>query len=256
MIAGQGTLGLELVEQLPEGPGTVVVPVGGGGLASGVAIALAALRPELRVVGVQAAACAPLAGHAPTGATIADGIAVKHPGELTGAIVRELVDELVVVDDEEISQALVLLLERAKLVVEGAGAAPDRRARRRARPGRGAGLRGARRRERRRDDAQLRHPPRPHLLGTPPRGLAADPRPARPARPRRRPARAERANVLAIEHHREGRRIGVLETEAELTLETRGEEHSQLVIRALAEAGYTVRRLQLASGTAERIPAA
>ena len=124
VIAGQGTLGLELVDQLPEGPGTVVVPVGGGGLVSGVAIALAALRPELRVVGVQAAACAPLAGYEPTGATIADGIAVKHPGELTGAIVAELVDELVVVDDEEISQALVLLLERAKLVVEGAGAAP------------------------------------------------------------------------------------------------------------------------------------
>ena len=90
VIAGQGTLGLELADQLPEGPGTVVVPVGGGGLVSGIAIALAALRPELRVVGVQAADCAPLAGHAPTGATIADGIAVKQPGTLTGAIVREL----------------------------------------------------------------------------------------------------------------------------------------------------------------------
>ena len=80
VIAGQGTLGLELAEQLPPGPGTVVIPVGGGGLASGIAIALRALRPELALVGVQAAACAPFAGRAPIGPTIADGIAVKYPG--------------------------------------------------------------------------------------------------------------------------------------------------------------------------------
>jgi len=120
----QGTLGLELAEQLPPGPGTVVIPVGGGGLAAGVAIGLRALRPELSLVGVQAAACAPFAGRAPTGPTIADGIAVKVPAELTSAILRDLLDEVVVVDDEAISQAIVLLLERSKLTVEGAGAAP------------------------------------------------------------------------------------------------------------------------------------
>src|SRR5204863_4208752 len=120
----------ELAEQiaadqdLSSGRTTVVIPVGGGGLAAGIAIALRALRPELRLVGVQAAACAPLAGLAPTGPTIADGIAVKHPGALTSAILGELLDEIVVVDDTAISQAIVLLLERAKLVVEGAGAAP------------------------------------------------------------------------------------------------------------------------------------
>ena len=108
VIAGQGTLGLELAEQLPPGPGTVVIPVGGGGLASGIAIGLRALRPELSLVGVQAAACAPFAGLAPTGPTIADGIAVKYPAELTSAILRDLLDEVVVVDDEAISQAIVL----------------------------------------------------------------------------------------------------------------------------------------------------
>ena len=244
VIAGQGTLGLELVDQLPEGPGTVVVPVGGGGLVSGVAIALAALRPELRVVGVQAAACAPLAGYEPTGATIADGIAVKHPGELTGAIVAELVDELVVVDDEEISQALVLLLERAKLVVEGAGAAPIAALVAGRVPGEGfacAVLAGGN------VDATTLNSVIRHGMTSSGRHLVISllipDRPGQLARVVGLLA-AERANILAIEHHREGRRIGVLETEAELTLETRGEEHSQLVIRALAEAGYTVRRLR------------
>ena len=124
VVAGQGTLGLELAEQLPAGPCTVVIPIGGGGLAAGIAIGLRALRPELSLVGVQAAQCAPFAGRAPVGPTIADGIAVKYPAELTSAILRDLLDEVVVVDDEAISQAIVLLLERSKLVVEGAGAAP------------------------------------------------------------------------------------------------------------------------------------
>jgi threonine dehydratase len=244
VIAGQGTLGLELADQLPEGPGTVVVPVGGGGLVSGVAIALAALRPELRVVGVQAAACAPLAGRTPTGATIADGIAVKQPGTLTGAIVAELVDELVVVDDEEISQALVLVLERAKLVVEGAGAAPVAALVAGRIPGSGpacALLAGGN------VDATTLNQVIRHGLTASGRHLVVSllipDRPGQLARIVGLLA-SERANILAIEHHREGRRIGVLETEAELTLETRGEEHSQIVIRTLAEAGYTVRRLR------------
>ena len=122
VIAGQGTIGLELVEQLPEVE-TVVIPVGGGGLASGIGLTLRALRPEIRLVGVQAAACAPFAGGTQFGYTIAEGIAVKHPGELTSSLLGGLLESVVTVTDEEISQAIVLLTERAKLVVEGAGAA-------------------------------------------------------------------------------------------------------------------------------------
>ena len=85
VIAGQGTIGLELVEQLPELE-TVVIPIGGGGLASGIGLTLRALRPDVRLVGVQAAACAPLAGGTQFGYTIAEGIAVKHPGELTSSL--------------------------------------------------------------------------------------------------------------------------------------------------------------------------
>ena len=85
-----------------------MIPIGGGGLAAGIALALRELRPELRLVGVQAAACAPLAGLEPAGLTIADGIAVKRPGELTSSILRDLLDEIVAVDDEVIARAIVL----------------------------------------------------------------------------------------------------------------------------------------------------
>ena len=124
VVAGQGTLGLELVEDLPD-LACVVVPVGGGGLAAGTAIAVKSTAPGVRVVGVQAAVCAPYAGgSAPTGpvVTLADGIAVKHPGALTGPLIEQWVDELVVVDEDAIADAMVLLMERAKLYVEGAGA--------------------------------------------------------------------------------------------------------------------------------------
>ena len=130
VIAGQGTLALELLEQVPE-PGTVLVPMGGGGLVSGMAATLRARSPGTRIVGVQAAGAAAFApslaaGSArelPTVDTIADGIAVKRPGDLTLAHVRDLVDEVVTVDDELLARAVVVLLERAKLVVEPAGAA-------------------------------------------------------------------------------------------------------------------------------------
>src|SRR5918996_2963449 len=122
VIAGQGTLGLELAEQLPADVEVLVLPVGGGGLASGISLALKERRPDLRIVGVQAAGCAPYAGREPTGMTIADGIAVKKPGELTRSILSDRVDYWVTVEDDEIARAMVLLLERVKLVVEGAGA--------------------------------------------------------------------------------------------------------------------------------------
>ena len=244
VVAGQGTLGLELAEQLPEGPATVVIPVGGGGLASGVAIALDALRPEIRIVGVQAAACAPLAGRTPTGSTIADGIAVKHPGQLTATILQDLLDDVVVVDDEEISEAIVLLLERAKLVAEGAGAAPVAAIL----AGRAGGdgpacavLAGGNV-----DATTLNSVVRYGLTVSGRHLVVALLIPDRPGELARIVSMiaAHRANVLAIQHHREGRNIGVLETEAELTLETRDEEHSQALIRELADAGYTVRRLR------------
>jgi threonine dehydratase len=242
VVAGQGTLGVELAEQLPAGPGTVVIPIGGGGLAAGVAIALDTLRPELTLVGVQAAACAPFAGRAPLGPTIADGIAVKQPGELTEPILADLLDDVVVVDDEEISQAIVLLAERAKLVVEGAGAAPVAAALEGRLGGEGpvcAVLAGGNI-----DATTLNSVIRNgltaagrHLVV---RILISD----RPGELSRIVGilSEQKANIIAIGHHREGRNIGVLETEAELTLETRGEEHSQVVIRALVAGGFTVER--------------
>ncbi len=130
VVAGQGGVGLELAAQAPD-LRLAIVPVGGGGLVSGVAIALKTLRPEVRVVGVQVDRCAAvpasLAGGAPVEVvratpTIADGIAVKRPGELTVALMRAWVDEVVVVPEDAVAEAMVLLLERAKLVVEGAGA--------------------------------------------------------------------------------------------------------------------------------------
>jgi len=124
VVAGQGTLGLELVEDLDD-LSCVVIPLGGGGLASGVAIAVKSLMPHVRVVGVQAEVCAPYAGHATSGgpvATLADGIAVKHPGEVTRPLVERWVDEIVTVTEDAIADAMVMLMDRAKLYVEGAGA--------------------------------------------------------------------------------------------------------------------------------------
>jgi threonine dehydratase len=129
VIAGQGTIGLEIFEDLPD-VDTVLVPIGGGGLISGIAIALKALKPDVRVVGVQAAG-APSALKAlevgklvslDQAETIADGIKVRRIGELTFGYISRFVDEIVLADDEEIGLAMVELMERSKLVVEGAGA--------------------------------------------------------------------------------------------------------------------------------------
>jgi threonine dehydratase len=129
VIAGQGTLGLELLDQVAE-IGTVLVPIGGGGLIAGVAAALKAVRPSVRVVGVEpagaASALASLRAGGPVSldevSTIADGVAVKRPGELTLAHIRAQVDEVVTVSDEAIARAVLLLVERAKQVVEPSGA--------------------------------------------------------------------------------------------------------------------------------------
>jgi threonine dehydratase len=124
VVAGQGTLGLELVDDIAD-LASVIVPLGGGGLAAGTAIAVKSLRPDVRVIGVQAEACAPYCGRqAPVGSvtTLADGIAVKTPGAVTRPLVERWLDEVVAVDEDSIADAMVLLMERAKLYVEGAGA--------------------------------------------------------------------------------------------------------------------------------------
>lgn len=131
VVAGQGTIGLELAEQVPD-VDVVVVPIGGGGVISGTAVALKALRPEVRVVGVEveAAPSARLSRDAgrivevETADTLADGIAVKRLGEVTFPLIEKYVDDIVVVGEDEIARAILLLLEREKTVVEGAGAAP------------------------------------------------------------------------------------------------------------------------------------
>ena len=130
VIAGQGTVGLEMLDVRPN-LDAVVVPIGGGGLISGIAVALKTQNPHIRVIGVQAEGAAAMvasraAGHvvaAPSAHTIADGIAVKRPGTLTFQLIEQYVDELVTVGDHDISRAILLFLERTKLVVEGAGAA-------------------------------------------------------------------------------------------------------------------------------------
>jgi threonine dehydratase len=124
VIAGQGTLGLELVADIGD-LACVVVPLGGGGLAAGTAIAVKAHLPGVRVVGVQARACSPYAGGSTSDGpvlTLADGIAVKRPGQITAPLVERWVDEVVTVDEDPIADAMVMLMDRAKLYVEGAGA--------------------------------------------------------------------------------------------------------------------------------------
>ena len=243
VIAGQGTIGLELAEQLGEVE-VVVVPVGGGGLAAGVATALKEIRPEVRIVGVQAARFAPLTGEAEGGYTIADGIAVKRPGELTTPILRDRLDDVVAVTDDEIAEAIVVLLERVKLVVEGAGAASVAALLSGKVGGTGAVcalLSGGN------IDATL-------LLAVARHGLTragrfvvvrtrVHDRPGELAQLLTRLA-SERVNVLSVEHHREGMDLPLTETEIELTLAARDEAHCAEVLAHLAEWGYAVERLR------------
>ncbi|MGZ4394184.1 MAG: threonine ammonia-lyase [Gaiellaceae bacterium] len=244
VIAGQGTIGLELADQVPE-TGTVVIPVGGGGLASGVAIALGALRPELRLVGVQAEACAPLAGRTSYGYTIAEGIAVKNPGELTSAIVRERLDDIVTVSDEEISAAIVLLVERTKLLVEGAGAA-GAAALLAGRVGGGERpvtviLSGGN------IDATLLITVMRHGLTVAGRDLVVrtriSDRPGSLAKLLDLIAE-ERVSVVSVEHHREGMSLSLAETEVALTLVTRDEDHCGDLLESMRRAGYSPERLR------------
>ncbi|HEY5005410.1 MAG TPA: threonine ammonia-lyase [Ktedonobacteraceae bacterium] len=129
IIAGQGTLGLEMLNDLPDAD-AIVVPIGGGGLISGIAIAARALKPDITIIGVQAEGAPSCYASLKVGEittsssimTIADGIATKRPGDLTFSIIKRLVDEVVLVNDEAIINAVLLLMERCKMLVEGAGA--------------------------------------------------------------------------------------------------------------------------------------
>jgi threonine dehydratase len=232
VIAGQGTIGLELAEQAPDAE-TVLIPIGGGGLAAGIALALKDRRPRVRVVGV---ICQP-------GYTIADGIAVKHPGELPSAILEHVLADTVQVSDEEISEALVLCVERTKLLVEGAGAVGLAALLAGKVPGAGSVavvLSGGN------IDATT-------LISVLRHGLTESGRflalrlliPDRPGELRNvldLVARG-RGNVVSVDHHREGRTITALQTEIELVVSTRDEAHCQELLAALRDAGYVVERV-------------
>jgi threonine dehydratase len=249
VIAGQGTVGLEIIEQLPEAA-TIVAAVGGGGLISGVAVAAKALRPDIRIIGVQASG---VAAYPPSleagkplkldrGVTIADGIAVLRPGDLPFAHVSKLVDEVVTVDDEDLSAALLVLLERHKMVVEPAGGAAV-----------AALLTGAHR-------PSLDGPVVAILSGgnidpmlllrVIEHGLASAGRFLRLAvRCADRPGElarllsliaVQRANVVDVLHSRQSPRLSFGEVEVALSVETRGPDHSRALIATLRDSGYAV----------------
>lgn len=250
VIAGQGTVGCEIHEQMGE-IGSVVVPVGGGGLISGIAASIKSLRPEVRIVGVQAAGAASYppslkAGHPETldrMSSIADGISANRPGDLTFAHVSELVDEVVTVTDEAIAEALVMTAERMKLIVEASGA---------------AGVAAV--------QEHLGHlkPPivvvlsggniDPLLLLNVIRfGLGASGRYfAFHTRVKDRPGELARllgllaetgANLVGVEHHREGVGVRMGEVDVILQVETRGRPHIQELIGTLDGHGYRLEAL-------------
>ena len=238
VMSGQGTIGLELSEQVEELE-TVVIPIGGGGLASGISLALRAVRPGLRLVGVQAAGTRP----GGSGYTIADGIAVKEPGELTMSILDETLDDIVVVEDEQIAEAIVLLAERTKLVVEGAGAASVAAILGGLAGGSGpvlALLSGGN------IDASLMVQVMRHGLAFHGRYLVLRTRvPDHPGELAKLLdlLAAERVNVVEVEHQRESAVVPIGYTGVELTLLTRDTEHCNQLIAQLEAWGYPVQRL-------------
>jgi threonine dehydratase len=261
IIAGQGTVGLELVDELdhidwnhsapgfgiaPKAPTTVLIPVGGGGLIAGTALALRALRPDIRIIGVEAEGAASMRRSLDLGVlttletvtTMADGIALRAPGKLTLALVGQLVDDVITVTEEEISQAVLLLLERAKAVVEPSGAVGLAAVMAGKISGEGPvvavlsggnvdplllttivnhGLSAAGRYLR----LRVIFPDRPGSLAT----LTAE-------------VAALGLNILDVEHHRTGVVIGINEVEVLLTVETRNPEHRSQALAQLHRKGF------------------
>jgi threonine dehydratase len=238
VIAGQGTIGLELVDQVPEIE-TALVPIGGGGLASGIALALRAVKPDVRIVGVQAAGTLPEG----SGFTIADGIAVKTPGELTMSILDNVLDDLISVTDEEISEAIVLILERTKLVVEGAGAVGVAALLAGKVSGTGCVvpvLSGGN------IDATLLISVMRHGLAIAGRYLVVRSRvPDRPGELAKLLLllAEERVNVVEVEHQRETAGLPVGYTGVELTLVTRDSAHCDEILATMQRLGYPAERL-------------
>jgi threonine dehydratase len=247
VIAGQGTLGLELVEDIPD-LAKIVVPVGGGGLASGVAIAVKSQRPDVEIVGVQVETVAAfpesMRRGEPVGVdaalTIADGIAVKRPGELTLPLVRRWLDDVVVVPEDDVAEAIVMCMERAKLVVEGAGAVGV------------AALLGGQTAAARTgttcvvlsggnvDAGLLATVARRHETEVGRRLVLFTRVPDRPGSLARLLSLVGEtgANLIHVEHMREGIDLHIRETAVQLTLETRGRDHAHDVIRRVRDAGY------------------
>ena len=247
IVAGQGTVGLEILEQAPDVQ-TVLVPTGGGGLLAGVALAIKASRPDVRVIGVQAAEAAAFPESLRTGSpvalermsTMADGIAVARPGDIPFAAIQQHVDEVITVSEDSMARALVMLLERAKMVVEPSGAAavaavmdtPDRFSTPLVAVLSGGNV----------DPLLLGHlirhglsingrylnfhcvvPDRPGGLA----GLLAE-------------LAESGANVLEVAHERTSTALHVGEVEVALQLETRGLEHAETVMSRLRNGGYRV----------------
>jgi threonine dehydratase len=245
VIAGEGTIGLELVEEVPEAE-VVVVPVGGGGLIAGVATAIKALRPEIRIVGVEAAGAASLlaalaAGHPvtlPEMHTMADGIAVGAVSELTYAHAVAAVDEVVTVTEEEISRAILVLLERSKWVVEPAGAVGLAALLAGKIEGNGpavALLSGGN------VDPLLLRRLIEHGLSAAGRYLilrvVLDDRPGSLASLTEAIAALD-LNVIEVEHHRSGALVAIAEVEVVMTVETRDVTHHDEIVADLCERGF------------------
>jgi len=214
---------------------TVVIPVGGGGLASGISLALRAVKPDVRIVGVQAGL---------EGFTLADGIAVKSVGERTGRILEDNLDDMVSVSDEEICSAVVLLLERSKLVVEGAGAVGVAALLAGKTGGEGkalALLSGGN------IDPTMLISVMRHGLTLSGRFLVLrtrlQDRPGELIKLLKAVAQ-ERANVVSVEHHREGMDVPVTQSEVELTVAMRDEHHCSVLLESLRSLGYQVERLR------------
>jgi len=250
VVAGQGTIGIEIARQAPATK-LILIPLGGGGLASGIAIAAASRLPDVRVVGVQARACAPypssIAAHRPIGAqsanTICDGIAIKRPGDVTLPLVDRYIDEVVTVSDDEVAESMVLLLERSKLVVEGAGAV-----------GVAALLND---RVRMPDDGEvsvvlsggnvdaglLSECIRMGETAAGRRMVIATIVPDRPGALAKllETVASNGANVVDVEHLREGIDLHLRETAIQLVVQTRGREHGRQLVDAVRGAGFEVR---------------